>query len=181
MDSMEIIITIVFIAIFVALVTYIIVSSMTTKPVKLPKVETGHIIYDSFAEGNPIPVDKILAAGKKFVVDGKKYDTLDYILARADGVSMKKRGINNGDIVYAKKFDDVFRKDQIKPNDILLILLNDERYKGYKIRVCKGRNPNDERELETFYYDSDGNERLSSKNHRIELVQGVIKYKYSDE
>jgi hypothetical protein len=61
-----------------------------------------------------------LRRGKKFVAQGKKHDTSGYILARADGSSMKKKGINSGDVVYAKKFDDVFRKDQIKPNDILL-------------------------------------------------------------
>jgi hypothetical protein len=61
-----------------------------------------------------------------------------------------------------------------------LILLNDERYKGYKIRVYKRHNPDDERELETFYYDSEGNERSSSRNHRIELVQRIVKYKYSE-
>jgi hypothetical protein len=178
---MEITIIAIFCTVFVALVVYIIVSSMTAKPktLGLPKVETGRIVY-SVAEGSPIPINKILASGKKFVVQGKKHDTSGYILARANGNSMKKKGINNGDIVYAKKFDDVFRKDQIKPNDILLVLLNDERYKGYKLRVYKRRNPDDERELEMFYYDSEGNERSSSKNHRIELVQGIVKYKYSE-
>ncbi|MDR0415467.1 MAG: hypothetical protein LBH84_08670 [Prevotellaceae bacterium] len=145
----------------------------------MPKVETGYIVNES-EEGNPISVDKILLAGKRFVVKGKKYDSADYILARADGASMKKRGIRNGDIVYAKRFNDTFGKDQIKPGDILLILLNDEQYKGYKVRVCRRYNPNNANELETFYYDDDGNERISSKNHRIDLVQGIIKYKYSD-
>jgi hypothetical protein len=180
---MEIIISTIFGIIFVTLVVYIIVSSAMVKQRKsslLPKVETGHIVYESEQEGNPAPVDKILFSGKKFVVKGKKYNSSDYILARADGVSMKKKGISSGDIVYAKKFDASFGKDQIKPNDVLLILLNDERYKGYKIRVCRGRNPKDENDLETFYYDSDGNERVSSKNHRLDLVQGVVKYKYSE-
>jgi hypothetical protein len=181
-ETMETIIIIVFITIFVALVAYIIASSMMAvkqKKARLPKVETGHIIYGN-EEGNPVPIDKILFAGKKFAAGKKKYNSSDYILARADGVSMKKKGINNGDIVYARKFDASFGKDQIKPNDILLILLNDERYKGYKIRVCRRRNPEDENDLETFYYDSDGNERTSSKNHRLDLVQGVVKYKYSE-
>ncbi|MDR1023403.1 MAG: hypothetical protein LBL94_09070 [Prevotellaceae bacterium] len=179
MDAMEIIISVIFVTIFVALIVYIIVSSLTKKD-SLPKVETGRIMYESGQEGNPIPVDKILFSKKKFVVQGKKYNSSDYILARADGVSMKKKGINSGDIVYAKKFDASFGRDQIKPNDVLLILLNDERYKGYKIRVYKRHNPKDKNDLETFYYDSDGNERVSSKNHRLDLVQGVIKYKYSE-
>lgn len=181
MDTIESVITTVFIVIFVTLIAYIIVSSVRAqKALRLPKVETGRIILASSIKSNPVAIDKIFAQGKKFAVKGKKYDASAYILVRADGSSMKSRGINNGDIVYAKKFDDSFGKDQIQPNDILLIRLDDERYKGYKIRVFKKYNPTDAEDLETFYYDSDGNERISSKNHRLELVQGVVKYKYSE-
>jgi hypothetical protein len=181
MDTIESVITIVFIVIFAALITYIIVSSVRAqKAPRLPKVETGHIIEENSIKSNPVAVDKILLQGKKFVVRGKKYDASGYILVRADGSSMKRRGINNGDIVYAKKFDDTFKKDQIQPDDILLIHLNDERYKGYKIRVFRKYNSANADELETYYYDSEGDERTSSKNHRLELVQGVVKYKYRE-
>ncbi|MDR3187742.1 MAG: hypothetical protein LBT94_00965 [Prevotellaceae bacterium] len=146
----------------------------------MPKVETGHIVGANDIESNPVAIDKILLRGKKFVAKGKRYDASGYILVRADGNSMKRRGINNGDIVYARKFDETFGKENIQPNDILLIYLNDERYKGYKIRVCRGYNPKDKKELETYYYDGDGNERTSSKNHKLELVQGIVKYKYSE-
>jgi hypothetical protein len=179
-DTMENIITIIFIVIFVALVVYIVVSSIRAQRSRLPKVETGHIVEKNLIQSNPVAIDKILLSGKKFVVKGKKYNASDYILLRADGSSMKRRGINNGDIIYAKKFDESFGKDRIQPDDILLIYLNDERYKGYKVRVLRKRNPNDENDMETYYYDSDGNERTSSKNHRLDLVQGVVKYKYSE-
>jgi hypothetical protein len=179
MTPIESIITIVFIVIFVALVTYIVVSSMRLQKMpRLPKVETGHIVYSD--KNNPVAVDKILSYGKKFVVKGKKYDASSYILVRADGASMKRRGINNGDIIYARKFDESFGKENIQPDDILLIYLNDERYKGYKVRVCKRYNPNNKDELETYYYDNEENERVSSKNHKLEFVQGIVKYKYSE-
>ncbi|MDR0711116.1 MAG: hypothetical protein LBF67_02055 [Prevotellaceae bacterium] len=145
---------------------------------RLPKVETGPII--SVDKNNPVAIDKILSYGKRFVVKGKKHDASHYILVRADGASMKRRGINNGDIIYARRFDESFGKDKIQPDDILLIYLDDDRYKGYKIRGCKKYNPNDESELETYYYDNDGNERVSSKNHKLEFVQGVVRYKYSE-
>ncbi|MDR3366646.1 MAG: hypothetical protein LBO71_06745 [Prevotellaceae bacterium] len=180
-ETIEDIITIVFIVVFVALVIYIIVSSMRAqKTPRLPKVETGHIVEPSLAKSNPIAIDKVLSFGKKFVVKGKKYDASSYILVRADGSSMKRRGINNGDIVYARKFDSAFGKENIQPDDILLIYLNDDRYQGYKIRVCRKYNHGTTNELETYYYDSDGNERVSSKPHRLDLVQGIVKYKYSE-
>ena len=181
MEPIEAIITIVFIVIFLILVVYIIVSSIRAqKTPRLPKVETGHIIWETPVKSNPVAIDKILSGGKKFVARGKKYDASGYILVRADGSSMKRRGINNGDIVYARKFDDSFGKESIQPDDILLIHLDDERYKGYKIRVFKKYSPDNADELETYYYDSEGEERISSLNHRLELVKGVVKYKYSE-
>lgn len=181
MEPIEAIITIIFIVVFVALSAYIIVSSVRAqKSPRLPKVETGHIIWENSLKSNPVPIDKLLSQGKKFVVKGKKYDASAYIPVRADGSSMKRRGINNGDIVYAKKFDDSFGKNSIQPDDILLIYLNDERYKGYKIRVFKKYNPDNPEDLETYYYDSEGEERISSRNHRLELVKGIVKYKYSE-
>jgi hypothetical protein len=180
-ETIESIITIVFIVVFAALIIYIIVSSVRAQRApRLPKVETGHIVEPTLTKNNPIAIDKVLSFGKKFVVKGKKYDASSYILVRADGSSMKRRGINNGDIVYARKFDSSFGKENIQPDDVLLIYLNDDRYQGYKIRVCRRYNPENAAELETYYYDSDGNERISSKPHRLDLVQGIVKYKYSE-
>ncbi|GHT82333.1 hypothetical protein FACS189467_7490 [Bacteroidia bacterium] len=158
---------------------YVVVSSIKQRKLfNVQTVTTGDVLYNTDDISNPVPIDKIILFGKKFVVKGKTFNSADYIRVRAGGSSMKKRGINNGDIIFASKVDSDFlkkKKDKIHPNDVLLLRLNDERYEGYKIRVFKQYAVNGE--LETYYYNKDGSEHNSSRTHSLDRVVGIVKYK----
>jgi hypothetical protein len=170
------IIAIVFLLIVLLFVIYVVMSSIQQqRMLNVQSVTTGEVIYSAPLNSNPIVVEKIILFGKKFIAAGKTCNSADYLRVRAEGNSMKKRGISNGDIVFARKFDDSFTRSQIRPQDILLVHLNDERYKGYKIRVFRQYSPTNE--LETFYYNADGSERNSSQFHSLSRVVGVVQYK----
>ena len=172
-------IAIIFLVIVTTFFVYVVVKTVQQynkqRLFKVQGVTTGEVVYNTDHESNPAIVEKIILFGKKFVVGGKTYNSSDYVRVRAEGSSMRLRGINNGDIVFARRFDDAFPRSQICPNDILLLYLNDPRYNGYKIRVFRQYSPHNE--LETFYYNPDGSEHNSSQAHSLSRVVGVVQYK----
>jgi hypothetical protein len=170
------IIAIIFLAIATLFFVYVVAKSVQQqKMLYVQNVTTGEVVYHAELDSNPVVVEKIILFGKKFVANGKTCNSSDYLRVRAEGSSMKKRGINHGDIVFARKFDDTFTRGDIRQHDILLLHLNDARYNGYKIRVFRDYTP--QNELETFYYNSDGSEHNSSKPHSLSRVVGVVQYK----
>ena len=66
------------------------------------------------------------------------------------------------------------KANQLCPRDILYLKIDKDGEDYYKIReleeVTKGN------ELKTRYYDMDGKVHPSSRNHKLEMVQGVVKY-----
>ena len=65
--------------------------------------------------------------------------------------------------------------DHIHPGDILYLKIQKDGKDYYKIRELDGVIP-EKKELVTHYYDPDGKKHPSSKNHTIDMVQGVVKY-----
>ena len=68
--------------------------------------------------------------------------------------------------------------NQIKKGDVVLIHLNDQlaNKNYYKIRRVEKIN-NERDELETYWYDNEGNKVGSSQPHRKELIMGILRYK----
>ena len=95
------------------------------------------------------------------------------------GDCMKPRNIFNGDVIFIESFKENASDDDkfqiIKENDILLIYLDDKRFKGYKIRGFSKRN--EDGSLETFYYKEDGTTKISGHSHRLESIGGIVKRK----
>jgi len=98
------------------------------------------------------------------------------------GSCMQKRHIYNGNIILSK----IFKKDDNKEkmitekqvSQILLIYLYDRNYKGFKIREFEGWTENGD--ANTFYYNSDGSRRYSSKPHKLEQIVGTVDYVIHD-
>lgn len=86
------------------------------------------------------------------------------------GECMTKVGIRPESIVSVRMIPEK-EKNGLKSGDIVLIFLNDKNFRGYKIRIIKNIDGND---ANTFYYDENGNERMSSKSHTLVSIIGVI-------
>jgi hypothetical protein len=169
-------IALIFLAIVAVFFVYVVAKSVQQQRVlNVASVTTGEVVYHTEHDSNPVVVEKIILFGKKFVAKGQTRNSADYIKVRAEGNSMKLRNINNGDVIFARKFDNTFTHSQIRPNDILLLQLNDARYNGYKIRVFKEYSPKNE--LETFYYNPDGSVHNSSQPHALNRAVGIVQYK----
>lgn len=92
---------------------------------------------------------------------------------------MKPKGISNGDIIGIRMFDDNFRLDALEEGKILLIYLDNENFKGFKIRE-KGTQAMFGTAYDTYYYKR-GKKRKSSKPHAIETIKGVVTEVYCKE
>jgi hypothetical protein len=175
-DAVFYYVAVIFLVVAMGFAIYVVITSIKQqKMFKVQTVVTGQVFYHAEEYSNPVRVDKVIRFGKKFIVGGETFNSSDFIQVRAGGYSMKRRGIVDGDIIYARKFDGNFTLNEIKEGDLLLIYLNDARYKGYKIRIF--RKYADNNEIETYYYNKDGTERNSSHAHSSDRVAGVIKYK----
>ena len=84
---------------------------------------------------------------------------------------MTPKHIYHNDIIGVKIFDETFTVEQVKEGDVLLIWLDDENFKGYKIRI-KGKFDGTDA-YETFYYEGQQIQQ-SHQNHRISTIKGVV-------
>lgn len=86
---------------------------------------------------------------------------------------MQTKGISDGDIIGVRMLND---KDKIsalhKKGLILLIYLDDQNFKGYKIRE-QGEITNNKMAYNTYHY-KDGVQHKSSKPHSIESIKGIV-------
>lgn len=87
------------------------------------------------------------------------------------GNCMVPEGISEGDIIRVRMFDSVYQKTELKKNDIALIFLNDQGFRGYKIRLIKSINGDS---ADTYYFDENGTETPSSKSHSLKDVIGIV-------
>lgn len=91
------------------------------------------------------------------------------------GVCMKPIGIEDGDIVFAKMFPRIMpswlKKRQISKGMIVVIYLNTEKFKGYKMRIV---DEIVEQQARTYCFEDDGTKHWSSRLHDLKKIQGVI-------
>jgi hypothetical protein len=115
--------------------------------------------------------------------NGNVKNISEYRQFAVSGTCMEKRGIKSGGIVFVEMFentDNAKKWELIKKDDILLIYLDDERYKGYKIRGFDGTDGNNSDRLMTFYYQGD-RKYESSQSHSISQIVGKVKFAVTPE
>ena len=95
--------------------------------------------------------------------------SLKYFVVRND--CMIPRHIYSNDVIGVQMFDNQFTIKDVKKDDILLIYLNDEEFKGHKIRVMKDV----EGEAFRTYYFKDGKPKDSKKLHAFDTILGVVR------
>lgn len=99
-----------------------------------------------------------IAIHRKFVVKGK---------------CMEPKGIEEGSIVDVRILNSIERssiKDQLKKDSIVLIYLNDDNFRGYKLRIIDEIRQND---VLTYYY-KNNNKNNSSKPHSFKDIIGIV-------
>lgn len=86
---------------------------------------------------------------------------------------MEYKGVYDGDIVGVKMFDEKDKDSLLcKPGDMLLIFLDDEHFRGYKIREL-GYATESNTEYYTYHY-KNGVKTHSSRPHSIDSIKGVV-------
>jgi len=108
----------------------------------------------------------------------KKTPGLDYFVVRNE--CMRPMGICPDDIIGVQLFDDEFTITDVEEGDVLLIELNDENFRGRKIRVMDHAEKN---AFVTYYYVGNKKRQQSSKTHSFECIRGVVRevnHPYSD-
>ena len=105
--------------------------------------------------------------------EGGTIDPKDMIHIFVSGSSLSPCNIESGDELIVMKTDDSIPLiKQIKENDILLLYLDDIHiHKLRRFSSFEGEN------LITYYYDSEGHQRMSPIPYKPESVLGVAKYK----
>lgn len=105
--------------------------------------------------------------------DGTVVRSSDFLRIVIRGGCMAPRGILNGEewlAVPVNRKNDI--KSQIKEKDVLLLYIEDKKiYKIRELREFLGDGM-----LRTGYYNSDGTEHDSSREHSAEQVMGVVRY-----
>lgn len=115
--------------------------------------------------------DEVLTTSKDIV------KISDYKQFRVKGNCMRNRGIESGDIILAHIFKSDTEKEQLKKDDILLIYIDDERYRGYKIRIFDKYSELSKNLLKTYCYTDEGEIHYSKRDHNIKNVFGIVKMK----
>lgn len=100
----------------------------------------------------------------------KKTPGLDYFLFKNE--CMRPIGICPGDIIGVQPFSDDFTIDDVEEGDVLLIELNDEKFRGRKIRVMDHA---DGSAFSTYYYVGNNKRQVSSKLHSFDSIRGVVR------
>ena len=106
---------------------------------------------------------------------GMILNTHDYLRVKVDGKCMEPRGILDKSQILVepltKKQKEYFKK-HVRLEDVLLIHLKDKDV--YKLRILQ--NYDNEKELITYRYLSNGEKHRSSRNHRPEDIVGIVRY-----
>ena len=152
-------------------------SYLKTKP-KLDEVEAGPTGSMVMGQSRNYKVNP-LRSQDKLLINGESQAFINYKQFVVKGSCMEVRNIFEGDVILVELFkEDALNQEKlqkIKKNDILLIHLNDEKFRGHKIRVSSEEKNNDE--LNTFYYNSDGSICNSNKPHKLEDIKGIVRMK----
>lgn len=100
----------------------------------------------------------------------KKTPGLDYFLVKNE--CMRPIGICPGDIIGVQLFGEGFTIVDVKEGDVLLIELDDEKFRGRKIRVM---DHIEENAFATYYYVGRKKRQASSKLHSFDSIRGVVR------
>lgn len=89
---------------------------------------------------------------------------------------MVSRGIMPGDVIGVRMFSEDFTLSKTTPDDVMLIYLNDARFRGHKIRV-RGEQDEANQVCHTYYYQ--GNRKVMSAHpHAERTIKGVVEDVY---
>lgn len=110
-----------------------------------------------------------------FYHNGKKIDPKKYIVARVDGDCMSVRGVLPGNIIFIHPVTDDEKKN-FKKGDILYIKYVRDGFSGYKIREFNSVNGKDA--VNTIYYTAENKPKDSNAPHKLENIEGVVKYNF---
>lgn len=93
------------------------------------------------------------------------------------GICMIKIGIKPGDLISVRMIDSQVDKSKLDKGTPVLIYLNDNKFRGYKIRIVKEIIDGDR--AKTFYFNTDGSEHESSDTHSLKSIIGIVDLKES--
>ena len=130
------------------------------RTMELMPVEAGPTADADEDFNTPVPVR---------VGDMQMDASLQYFVVRND--CMKPLHISSGDIIGVQLFDSDFTIADVKQGDILLIHLDDNRFRGHKIRVA------DYVQGDSFhtYYFVGRKPQDSSEPHAFSTIRGVVR------
>lgn len=130
------------------------------RTMELMPVEAGPTADADEDFNTPVPVR---------VGDMQMDASLQYFVVRND--CMKPLHISSGDIIGVQLFDGDFTITDVKQGDILLIHLDDNRFRGHKIRVM------DYVQGDSFhtYYFVGRKPQDSSEPHAFSTIRGVVR------
>lgn len=130
------------------------------RTMELMPVEAGPTADADEDFNTPVPVR---------VGDMQMDASLQYFVVRND--CMKPLHISSGDIIGVQLFDSDFTITDVKQGDILLIHLDDNRFRGHKIRVM------DYVQGDSFhtYYFVGRKPQDSSEPHAFSTIRGVVR------
>lgn len=106
--------------------------------------------------------------------NGRYINTKDFIRIRINGNCMKPREILNGEEWLVEKWDNNTKSlnCNLHPRDIMLLYIEDKH--SYIIRELVSIK--EDNRLKTKRYNDDGSDRFSKNDHRLEQVQGIVRY-----
>lgn len=129
-------------------------------------------------EAGPLEDVKEDFSKKEKVCLGKVADELnpqlEHFVVRNE--CMTPRGIMSGDVIGVRLFDGSFTLADTNEDDVLLIYLDDERFKGHKIRI-RGEMNNVSKECNTYYF-AGRRKVLSRHPHTFNKIKGVVEDVY---
>jgi len=157
------------------MVLYAVTSYYSDKLSFLEVVDAGPVVYHVNKANTNIKIKPLTSHDCIYTKEGKRVNLYDFQQFAVIGECMRAEGIEEGNVVLVKKFGvKESKQNLIKPKDVLVIYLNDKRYKGYKVRVFEDFDTDGS--LKTFCYNEDGSLHNSSKNHQIDQVIGTVKF-----
>lgn len=177
------IIIFVFIAILVACAIYLMWVQHVAKETGVCRVEAGPIAEIEMETHNKKSNIQYSIWDKFKTMEGKTIDKAKYRPIEVDGPCMGPLNIKKGDILL---YEVIENKNCLKAGDLVFLEINDpQKGKLRKIRIIEEiilTEENNKPSLVTYYFANEGNQwfrKKSSKNHTLEQVIGIVRYKVS--
>ena len=163
---------VVLICLFVGtLLLYALFNKLINAPERIECVDAGPVAsVDSQALHSRVKFEPM---GIFRTEDGKLLTSADYQRITVSGNCMVPRGILSGQDLLVEKIKDG-RDLSLKEGDILLIHVPDKNL--YKIRAYEEKTDENPNVYKTYYYDEAGEKKYSSKPHKKDYIQGVVRY-----